>query len=145
MARYTHKVDEKGRLFLPARLRPQIGNEVVVTVSLQEGYLSIYTVPAYEAVKRQIESLPGTDPRVRRMRLEIIGEATFCPLDSQGRISISRELWDLIEVSPGEEVSLSDLDDTMLLCSLKSHLERRATQVPLGDLDLSTYEITGIV
>jgi bifunctional DNA-binding transcriptional regulator/antitoxin component of YhaV-PrlF toxin-antitoxin module len=39
MARYTHTIDAKGRVFIPARLRDELGKILVVTQNIDDGYL----------------------------------------------------------------------------------------------------------
>ena len=90
MARYTHSSDNKGRIFIPAKLRNNLGGSVYVTRSLDAGYLAVYTVDQFAMIRAQIFDLPGTDPIARRFRREIIGEAIHCNLDSQGRIPAMR-------------------------------------------------------
>jgi len=68
MARFTHTIDAKGRVFVPARLRDSIGASLVVTLSLDEGYLSAYTPENFRQIREQIAQLSGTDPAVRRLK-----------------------------------------------------------------------------
>ena len=42
MARFINKMDAKGRIFIPAKLRDQIGSPMFVTLNQDKGYLSIY-------------------------------------------------------------------------------------------------------
>jgi hypothetical protein len=79
-------------------LRDSIGASLVVTLSLDEGYLSAYTPENFRQIREQIAQLSGTDPAVRRLKRLIIGEAMPCDLDGQGRISVSDELWAQIGV-----------------------------------------------
>lgn len=145
MARYTHSSDNKGRVFIPAKLRDSLGGSVYVTKALDAGYLAVYTEEQFAMVKAQIYQLPGTDPIARRFRREIIGEAIHCNLDSQGRISISEELWDLIYVQPGEEVYITDMGETLEICSKAFYDRVREEEVPITELDLSAYDVKGIV
>ncbi len=145
MARYTHATDQKGRMILPAKLRENLGSAVYVTSSLDNGYLAIYTTRQFLEIKEQLDLLPGTDPVARRLRRSIIGEALLAPLDGQGRISISDELWQSIQVAPGDNVCLLDMGESLQVCSEKFYLAERAEEIPLSELQLSSYNIRGIL
>ena len=57
MARFTNKVDVKGRVFIPAKLREILGRNVAVTLSLDSGYLSVYTDARFRRIAKQFEDL----------------------------------------------------------------------------------------
>ncbi len=145
MARYTHVTDSKGRMILPAKLRESLGSAVFVTHSLDRGFLAMYTPEQFEKIREQLNGLPGTDPAARRLRREIIGEAVSAQTDGQGRISISDELWQTIDVSPGDSVCLIDLGDSVQLCSERFYEAQRAEEKPLDEMDLADYDIRGIL
>ncbi|MDD2214882.1 MAG: division/cell wall cluster transcriptional repressor MraZ [Oscillospiraceae bacterium] len=145
MARYTHSSDAKGRIFIPAKLREHLRSAVFVTRSLDLGYLAVYTESQFESVRQQIYQLPGTNPAARRLRREIVGEAVRCQLDSQGRISISEELWQSIDVTAGEEICLIDMGDTLEICGKAFYERQRQAAQPINELDLSAYDVKGII
>ncbi len=132
-------------MILPAKLRENLGSAVYVTSSLDYGYLAIYTNQQFSEIREQLNQLPGTDPVARRLKRQIIGEALYAPLDAQGRISISDELWQSISVAPGDSVCLLDMGDSLQLCSEKFYLAERTEELPLSELDLSAYQIRGIL
>ena len=133
MARYTHTIDAKGRVFVPARLREEVGRTLVITLNIDDGYLSGYTPERFADIRRQLEQLSGTDPAARRLRRAIIGEAMACELDSQGRISVSMELWSFIGVKPGDEI-----------CSKAFFDAQQAEQGSLSEVDLSGFDVRGL-
>lgn len=144
MARFTHTVDAKGRVFVPARLRESLGSSLIVTLSLDDGYLSAYTPENFRIIRDQINQLSGTDPAVRRLKREILGEAMACELDGQGRISVSDELWSHIKVRPGEEVCFIDMFDKLEICSKGFYLQQKEEQGSLSGVDLSRFDVKGI-
>lgn len=145
MARYAHSTDNKGRLVIPSRLRDHLGPVCYVTLSLDKGYLSAYTEPQWQQVKGQLDELPGTDPLARRLRRTIVGEAIRCRLDSQGRIAISEELWDVIQVEAGDDVYIIDLGDSLQICSKRFFDQAREASVGIDELDLSAFDVRGIL
>lgn len=144
MARFTHTVDAKGRVFVPARLRESIGASLVVTLSLDDGYLSAYTPENFRMIRDQINQLSGTDPAVRRLKRTILGEAMPCELDSQGRISVSDELWSHIQVRRGEEICFIDMFDKLEICSKVFYEQQKEEQGSLSGVDLSRFDVKGI-
>ena len=144
MARFTHTIDAKGRVFVPARLRDSLGASLIVTLSLDDGYLSAYTPENFRQIREQIGQLSGTDPSVRLLKRSIIGEAMACDLDSQGRISISDELWSHINVGPGDEICFIDMFDKLEICSRSFYQKQKEEQGSLAGVDLSRFDVKGI-
>jgi MraZ protein len=144
VARFTHTVDAKGRVFVPARLRDSLGASLVVTLSLDDGYLSAYSPEQFKVIRDQINQLSGTEQAVRRLKRSIIGEAMLCELDNQGRISISEELWSHIRVRPGDEVCFIDMFEKLEICSKSFYQAQKEEQGSLSGLDLSRFDVKGI-
>ena len=144
MARYTHTIDAKGRVVVPAKLRNNLGGCILVTNSLDDAYLSGYTTEQFRSVKEQIAALNMTDPRARILRRRIIGEAQECELDSQGRISVSAELWNKIGVEPGDEICFIDMFDKIEICSVKFYEEQMASLAGLSEIDFSEFDVKGL-
>ncbi len=144
MARYTHVIDKKGRVIVPARLRENLTGTLHVTGNLDKGYLTLYTDEQFKFVRSQLLQLSSTDPDVRRFQRFIIGEAVSCEVDSQGRISVSSNLWDLISVGPGDEISFIDMIDKVEICSEAFYQEQKAHEDPIAGLDLSKFDVKGL-
>ncbi len=144
MARFTHTVDAKGRVFVPARLRDSLGGTLIVTLSLDDGYLSAYTPEQFHEIRAQIAQLSGTDPAVRRLKRAIIGEAMPCDFDKQGRISVSDELWSHINVKTGEEVCFIDMFDKLEICSKSFYDAQKEEEGSLAGIDLSRFDVRGL-
>ncbi len=144
MARYTNKIDSKGRVFVPAKLRESMGQCIVITISLDKGYLSAYTEERFQTIKKQFEALNSMDPRVRQVMRLLIGEALTCELDGQGRISVSSELWDHIGASPSEEICIIDLGDKLDICTKTYYEQKKEELSSVMDLDLTGYNVTGL-
>lgn len=144
MGRYLHTVDAKGRMFIPSKIRDDLGKRVYITKSLDSQCLSGYTPEQFTHIREQLASLSGTDPVVRKLRREILGEAILCDMDSQGRVSVTEELWKEISVKSGQEVYVIYLFDKFEIWSKTAYdLEREETGSELSE-DLSRYDIKGI-
>ncbi len=144
MGRYQHIVDSKGRIFIPSKIRDDLGKRVYITRSLDTKCLSGYTPEQFDDIREQLARLSGTDPMVRRLRREILGEAILCDMDSQGRVSITDELWSSVGVRPGTDVYVIYLFDKFEIWPAAEYdAERRTAAEGLSE-DLSRYDIRGI-
>lgn len=84
---YTPKLDDKGRLILPAKFRDDLEEGLVVTRT-QERALAIYTAKAFEALMEPVASAPTTIKQVRDYQRMMAAGASFEVPDKQGRITI---------------------------------------------------------
>ena len=86
---YRHNVDAKGRLFIPAKLREELGSSFVVTKGL-DNCLFLYSQPAWAVLEDKIRSLPLS--RARDLQRFFFSSAADCELDGQGRILLPANL-----------------------------------------------------
>lgn len=84
---YSHSLDAKGRVILPAKLREEIGDSFYVTRGF-EGCLAIYSAEEFEKLGAAIQALPGNMKEVRKLQRIIITGAHFCETDKQGRFVV---------------------------------------------------------
>ena len=85
---YFHNIDAKGRLFIPAKLREQLGDTLHVTVG-QDGCLSVYSDTEWEKFQQKLDERNFTD--VKKLRL-MCAYMADCEPDAQGRILIPTKL-----------------------------------------------------
>ena len=85
---YQHALDNKGRLFIPARLREELGAAVYVTLSMDR-CLSVYSTDSWTALTEKVNALPYV--RQRKIR-PLFAYAVRCELDAQGRILLPMNL-----------------------------------------------------
>ena len=87
---YQHTLDAKGRLFIPAKLREELGETFYVTIS-PEKCLSAYSQENWDDVARRVAAM--TNVQQRKMR-PLFAPAARAELDSQGRALIPQNLRD---------------------------------------------------
>ncbi|HHB13159.1 MAG TPA: transcriptional regulator MraZ [Chromatiales bacterium] len=84
-------LDAKGRMAMPARYRDQLmaccGGKLIVTLD-RDGCLLIYPLPNWEVIENELMKLPSMNPAVRAIQRLLLGHATECELDGQGRLLI---------------------------------------------------------
>lgn len=89
---YDHKIDEKGRLFIPSALREELGEVFHVTIS-DEKCLTAYSGEGWERFIELVKALPmSKQPRMR----PFFANAARCELDKQGRFLIPQKLRDRV-------------------------------------------------
>jgi MraZ protein len=88
---HTPRLDEKGRLFLPAKYRDRLAGGLVVTRG-QERCLFIYPMDEFVTVAEQMRLAPTTSKAARTyMRAFLSGASDEVP-DKQGRFTIPANL-----------------------------------------------------
>ena len=85
---FQHNLDAKGRLFIPARLREELGDVFYVTLSM-ERCLSAYSAESWRVFSDKVNSMPYV--KQRKMR-PLFAYAARCELDAQGRILLPQNL-----------------------------------------------------
>ncbi|MGH9086414.1 MAG: division/cell wall cluster transcriptional repressor MraZ [Acidimicrobiales bacterium] len=93
---YEQRLDDKGRMVLPAKLRAQLGETGVI--SKLDGCLGLWTPDDFEETILQFEDAveDATDPDERRVRLDamrsFVGDAIEVSPDQQGRVVLNSTL-----------------------------------------------------
>lgn len=91
----TVNLDSKGRLAIPTRYREQLvrlcEGQMVVTVD-RDGCLLLYPLPEWEEIERKLARLSSFQKQTRRLQRLLIGHATECEMDANGRILLSQPL-----------------------------------------------------
>ncbi len=88
---YLHTIDAKGRLFIPAKFREELGFSFVLTKGL-ENTLTIYTNSEWDKFAEKISSLPTK--QARTLQRFFVASAQDSTPDAQGRILIPQVLRD---------------------------------------------------
>ena len=87
MGEYSHTIDAKGRLIIPAKFRDELGEDFVLTKGL-DGCLSIYPNNEGKDFEEKLKALPRNDKNARAFVRFFVSSATQCELDKQGRILV---------------------------------------------------------
>lgn len=87
---YQHSLDSKGRIFIPAKLRDELGEVFFITISM-ERCLCVYSSENWKELSDKVSSMSYI--KQRKMR-PLFAHAAKCELDSQGRALIPQNLRD---------------------------------------------------
>ncbi len=91
MGEYSHSLDTKGRLIMPAKLRQDIGEKFILTKGL-DGCLFAFSQTEWLNFEEKLKSLPLSDKNARNFVRFFLSGATECEIDKQGRFLIPTNL-----------------------------------------------------
>ncbi|MCF6093595.1 division/cell wall cluster transcriptional repressor MraZ [Microaerobacter geothermalis] len=91
MGEYQHNIDEKGRLFIPAKFRDVLGDNFVITRGLDHA-LFVYPPNEWEQLEQKLKALPFTKADARAFTRLFFSGATETAVDKQGRVNIPQNL-----------------------------------------------------
>ena len=93
---YRHSVDAKNRLFIPAKHREELGEELIVARDIRGPRLKVFSVTGWEAyiapIKEQERKI--AEPALRYLHRNAVKVTP----DSQGRILLPQALLDYAQV-----------------------------------------------
>ena len=102
---YQHSLDSKGRLFIPARLREELGDTFYLTIS-DEPCLWAYSAGSWQSMVDKVRSMPYVD---RKKMRPFFACAAKCDLDAQGRALLPQALRDFAGLT--KNVTVVGCDD----------------------------------
>ena len=89
---YSHTIDSKGRMIVPAKFRTELGERFIVTKGF-DGCLYGYSLEEWKNIEEKIKTLPLiTGKDARNFTRFFFSSAIECELDAQGRILIAQKL-----------------------------------------------------
>lgn len=88
---YQHSMDNKGRLFIPSKLRDELGDSFTVCKGLG-GCLFVYSQENWGKFEEKINALPMSQSI--SLQRTIFPTAYKCAVDAQGRILLTQKLRD---------------------------------------------------
>lgn len=111
---YTPRLDDKGRLILPAKFREQLEDGVVVTRG-QERCLYVFPVAEFQRIAGQLRQAPVTSKQARDYLRVFLSGASDEAMDRQGRVTLPQTLRayaglsrDCAVIGAGERVEIWD-------------------------------------
>ena len=114
LGEHRHALDDKGRVIFPARMRDDLGAQVV----LQKGIdpcVYVYPPDEWERQVANVTALPTTKPEARRYARFFFSQAQSERVDKQGRLTIPQAFRayagltrDVVVVGAGARVEIWD-------------------------------------
>src|SRR3954453_23667175 len=88
---HTPRLDDKGRLILPAKFRDELAGRVVITKG-QERCLYVFPMPEFQRIAGQLREAPVTNKAARAYGRVFFASAHDEVPDKQGRVTIPAHL-----------------------------------------------------
>lgn len=89
---YTHQIDEKGRLSLPASFRRDGGEEPLVLVHVNPDSLTLFPRPTWSEMEARLREMLRRNRNIRPYVLKVTANAVEVVPDKQGRILVPQRM-----------------------------------------------------
>ncbi|MDY5585376.1 MAG: division/cell wall cluster transcriptional repressor MraZ [Arcanobacterium sp.] len=135
---FEPRLDDKGRLILPAKFRDQLSSGLVVTRG-QEHCLYVFPMDEFSRLLEKLQQAPMTSKEARTYTRVFLSGANDQELDKQGRISLPANLReyanlerDLVVIGSGNHVEIWDAAswNTYLAASESEFADREEELIP---------------
>ena len=121
-----HTIDAKGRLFIPAMYREELGNSLIVAKGFTDPYLIVYPQSEWETFIEKVDEL-GLDKRARSLKKYFMMSANPTEMDAQGRFVLSKEHREFAGLT--KEVIVLGMNKTIEIWD-RALLEKQTEQPP---------------
>ena len=109
---FSHTIDSKGRMIVPAKMREQLGDTCVVTRYF-DNTLAIYTQEKFDEIAKKLSSQSSNKANQRGLVRFFVGGAADLEFYKQGRVLIPSNLRahgelkkDVVVVGNGERIEI---------------------------------------
>ena len=128
---YIHRLDNKGRLTLPSKFRPFLGQDLVVTKGMDK-CLFLFPQARWKPLAEKLDALPLGKREARRARRWLLGNASVVTPDRLGRILLPQALREY-----------AGIDQEVVIVGLETYIELWAPET--WQEELRGAEESGIV
>ncbi|MCI6223416.1 MAG: division/cell wall cluster transcriptional repressor MraZ [Selenomonadales bacterium] len=91
LGEYAHALDDKGRLFIPAKLREVLGKHFYLCKGF-DGCLMVYDEEAWQRFADRLNALPMGQKKARDIKRFFFSGASDVSCDKQGRVLLAASL-----------------------------------------------------
>jgi len=136
LGQYTHTLDAKGRLTVPARFRSELASGMVITRGFQN-CLAVYPQEEWHTVAERMRQMPSTSTEAMAIGRLLFSQASEANLDSAGRILI-----------PAFLRHAADIDQEAVVAGMNARFEiwnpdrwRERLEQDLADMDTTLAQV----
>ena len=115
---FTHKLDGKGRMVLPARFRDAMGATVIATIATNCRCIAVRSIGEWEKFYERLDGEYQRNGKLEPLRGIILGFANYIDIDTAGRILVPQELRNRLKI--GSEVSVNGNGDHIQIWDTKA-------------------------
>ncbi|MGI6714290.1 MAG: division/cell wall cluster transcriptional repressor MraZ [Bacilli bacterium] len=94
---YRHNLDHKGRMVVPAKFRPVLGNLAYIMRGF-EGALEVYHPSAFEKLLSELEELRFTERSARDYMRARLASVVEVEVDDHGRITLPTKVLETFKI-----------------------------------------------
>ncbi|MBF0607086.1 MAG: division/cell wall cluster transcriptional repressor MraZ [Candidatus Magnetobacterium sp. LHC-1] len=138
--RHILKVDDKGRLVIPAQFRDVIkdnyGRRIFITCTVNDECLQVFPDKEWEALMNKVAALPRSSDAVKYFMRKVVGSACESEFDRHGRVVIPPILREEVGIMTDTEVVLTGVSDRLEVWQR----QRWEKMFRPGDADVRQYE-----
>lgn len=109
---FSHTIDTKGRIIIPAKMRHELGDGCVITRYLDHT-LALFTADKFEAIVQSLSATSSNKSAKRAFERFFVGSAADLEFDKQGRVLIPLALRkhaelkkDVVLVGTGDRIEM---------------------------------------
>ena len=143
MGEYTHAIDAKGRIILPADFRQELGVSFIITKGLDK-CLFLYGQQAWDELAAKLRALPLVQPEARAVVRFFFSGARQLECDKQGRFLVPANLRNHAGIILKQDVVLTGVDNRIEIwnkeqwAGYSGEVEPEVTAIAatLADLDI---------
>lgn len=110
LGEYSHTIDDKGRMIIPANFREQLQDGAIITIGFDQN-LIVWPIAIYEQVRTRISSMSVTELNTRLLRRMFFSKAFRVEFDRAGRILLPQPLRESAHL--GENAVITGVDSTL--------------------------------
>ncbi len=142
LGEYTHTLDSKGRLTIPAKFRDRLATGLVVTRNPSDRCLLVMPLDEWTTLTDKIKTLSMTDRRTALLRRVLFSAAEDLKPDKQGRILISQRLRDFAQLD--SEALVVGMDNYVEIWNPTQWNEQVIQQLNNDGLDTELFAALGV-
>ena len=142
LGEFTHSLDSKSRLTIPAKFRDQLIPGLVVTRNPGGNCLLVMPMAEWERVAERVSALPLTDRRSALLRRALFSAAEDLKPDRQGRILISQRLRDYARIE--HDVVVAGMNTYLELWNPQLWEEQVLAPLQNDELDEDLFTALGV-
>ncbi len=121
--RYNFNINEKGTLFVPSKMRDNLGSKFILSKSPTDCCLVIYPMEKWEKILEKLEQNSTATKGVRR---RLFGNAEEMETDKQGRIIVPQTLREFASLDG--EVTIIGTGDSVEIWNAQNYAEYEAAE-----------------
>jgi len=142
LGEYSHNLDSKGRLTIPAKYREQLKMGMVVTRNPGGNCLLLMPLDEWQRVSARVSALPLTDRRSALLRRALFSAAEDLTQDKQGRILVSQRLREFADIET--EVVVAGMNTHIELWNPQRWREQVLAALESTELDADVFGTLGV-